>query len=653
MKMTKRIAAAIMLLACGVTTAATDPYPLEYFATREAMSNVAISPNGEKLSMLKILTKTGNPMLHIYDADDLTGKPYVVGAEKMEITSYYWASDEHIVMTFRQKVRDKIEGQNQGVYETRIAILNVVKEEFDDFDVPDPAVVNLLPNDPNKVIISMQPGAEEDLSIREAFRPRAYYALDLNRGTKKLLIRGKIDLGQIEFDMNGNPRIGRGYDAQTESYLFFYRDPGEKKWREIVRITNDDWGLFTGEDILSPDDAVPGNVLALAHNGQDKIGLWSYNTNTLEFDELLYHRNDADVLGVRYHSNTWTNADTVTAVVYGKDKYHAVYFDEVEEATLNQLSALIPDAYYPRITSRSRDGNSLILMNMGPKDPGSYYMFRNKELTFIGSQQPLLEPEQLANVKYITYEARDGRKIPAYVTIPNSKPPYPLIVLPHGGPHVQETVMFDEWGQMLANNGYMVIQPQYRMSLGYGKEHFLSAFINGSEGGRKMQDDKDDGALYLIEKGLVDKDRVAMFGWSYGGYAALVAASRTPQIYQCVIAGAAVADYRRQANEYGNATSGVGKIWQEVYQYGAVQPVEEVDKVNVPILLIHGSVDQRVRPRQAKLYRKALDKTDKPYKYVELDGADHFYNTLFYEHQIELYESMIDFLKNDCGPGGL
>lgn len=120
-----------------------------------------------------------------------------------------------------------------------------------------------------------------------------------------------------------------------------------------------------------------------------------------------------------------------------------------------------------------------------------------------------------------------------------------------------------------------------------------------------------------------------------------------------MIAGAAVSNYRRQANEYGNADDGTSKIWREVYQYNAVEPTEEVEKVNVPILLVHGSVDQRVRPRQANMYLAELKKAGKPYKYVELKGADHFYDTLFYGHQIKLYESIIDFLKNDCGPGGL
>ena len=210
--------------------------------------------------------------------------------------------------------------------------------------------------------------------------------------------------------------------------------------------------------------------------------------------------------------------------------------------------------------------------------------------------------------------------------------------------------MYDEWAQMLANNGYMVVQPQYRMSMGYGKDHFQSAFMNGSEAGRKMQDDKDDAALYLVEQGLADPDRLAMYGWSYGGYAALIAASRTPQIYQCTIAGAAVSDYVMAANDFVRRTpTGTSRFWRDVYSYGAVQPVEEAEKVNVPILLIHGSVDSRVLPKQAKVYRDALDKHDKFYKYVELDGADHFYVTLFYRHQIELYESIIDFLQNDCG----
>ena len=629
---------------------AGEPYPLEYWALREVASNVTVSPDGDQVAMLRILTRSGDPILHIYDADDLDKDPFVVNSDPMEITSYYWADDNFIILTLRQRMRDMVKGQEESVFDYKIAILDVKKKKFDDFDAAYPRVENVLANVPGKIIVSEQPGLEETLTTEQAFRPRAYYEMNLKTGAKKLLIRGKWSLAQISFDADGNPRFGRGYDVGEHDYVFFYRDPGEKKWRDIMRNSDDNFELWH-EEVIGFDPAVPGNVLMKSFNGDDKLGLWSYNTNTKTFDELLYRRSDVDIVGARFHSNSWANPDQVTAVSYFKDKYHFEYFDEIEGATFRQLEELIPYAHYVSIPSRSRDGNSLIARNVGPRDPGTYYLYRDGEFKAIASQQPLIDPEELADVKYMTYKARDGKKLATFVTVPNGEPPYPTIVMPHGGPHVQERVLYDEWAQMLANNGYMVVQPQYRMSLGYGFEHFTSAFMDGSEAGRKMQDDKDDATLFLIEEGLADPARVAMYGWSYGGYAALIAGSRTPQLYQCTMAGAAVSDYRRAANEFsrGSKPRGFSLVWRDVYEYGAVQPVDEVDKVNIPVLLIHGSVDSRVLPKQAAVYRDALDEAGKFYKYVELEGADHFYSTLFYEHQIELYESIIDFLNNDCG----
>ena len=644
----------LALLAPATSALAQSEVPLEYFALRESVKTVSVSPDGERLAMLKILTRKGNPYLHVYKTDDLDGKPYVVGSEKMEILSYSWAADAHIVMTFRQKTTDKLEGREQDVYQYRIALLDLIDETFEDFDAADPVVENVLSSKPGKIIISERPGAEEDLSVRQAFRPRAYYEMDLDSGNKSLLIRGKLAISQIDFDDEGNPRHARGFDRATRDQVYYFRDKGEKGWREIYRISDDDWGAWHGNGVIADDPDVPGNVLVLAHNGDDKQGLWSYNTNTMQYDELLYRRKDVDVGGLMYHTNRWKEGRKVTGIWYHKDKYYQEWFDESEGAIYHQFQEMFPEAFYVNIGSRSRDGNTLLVTTQGPKDPGTYYLYHNNEVVEVGTQYPLIDKEGLADVKYITYKARDGRKIPAFVTVPpNGKKPYPLIVMPHGGPHVHEVVTYDEWAQMLASRGYMVLQPQYRMSMNYGMDHFLSAFINGSEGGRKMQDDKDDGAMFLVNKGFADPDRMAMYGWSYGGYAALIAASRSPNIYQCVIAGAAVSDPRRQANDFLDRDEGTGEIWREVYLYGQVQPVEEAEKVNVPVLLIHGTVDHRVMPRQAAIYRKALDKAGKDYKYVELDGAGHFYSTLFYDHQLTLYENIIDFLANDCGPNGL
>ena len=628
-----------------------EPYPLDYWALREVISNAQVSPDGKYLALRKIPNRDGDPIIEVYDASDLDKEPFRMNGGKMEITGFDWVGNQDIVVRFRQKVRDKIDDFNQGVYEFKIGLLDVEEKKIDQFRESGPRVENLLPGKPDKIIISMNPGMDDrGERLQRTFRPRAYYELDLGSGNKKLLMQGKLSLGQVEFDGEGNPQFARGFDRGSDEFLWYVRSPDDKEWVEIWRQHEDSFETFQVE---GNDPEKPGTLLVIANNGRDKAALWEFDVNTKKFGEIIYARDDVNVAGTRSHSNEWTNPDTIVGVSYWTDRMHVEYLDAVEGATYAQLKGVVPEAYMVYITSRSRDGQTLTIYNVGPKDPGTYYLLKDGAMKTIGSRQPLLKSADLAEVRYIDWKARDGMKIYGYLTVPKGEPPFPLIVLPHGGPFVSETVVYDEWGQMLANNGYLVLQPQYRGSTNYGLAYYKSAFINGGQGGYKMQDDKDDGALYLVEQGLADKDRIALFGWSYGGYAALVAASRTPQIHQCVIAGAAVSDTLMQVSYYSDRVRGAQEIEQLNMWRDSINPIEEVEKVNVPMLLIHGSVDQRVPPAHVRKYLRKMDDYNKPYKYVELDGADHFSNTLFYDHQITLYTSMIDYLKNDCGPGGL
>ena len=650
----KYLLAVCLLLPCFGTNAiaiaaeAPEPYPLDYWALRPVINNAQVSPDGKKLALMKIPSKDGNPIIEVYDASDLGKKPFRMDADKMEITSFYWAGNQEIVFLARQKVRDKIEGYNQGVYETLLSVVNVKKKEFHTFEETNPAITDLLPEKPGKIIISFQEGGDDGpgSKITEAYRPRSYWEFDLKKGTKKLIVRGKLSVGNIDFYPDGNPVAARGFDIRKGEYVMYVRWPGDNKWSEVYRQSEDSY-----EDVTANwfDEEKPRNFLLIAYNNRDKRGVWSYNLESQKFEELVYARSDVDMYGFRMHSNYWKHPRKTAGVTYFTDKLHTEFFDKEEEAIYRQLEQLIPHAHYININSRSADGNTMTIVNTGPRDPGTYYLLKDNKITVVGSRQPLLESEKLADLEWVTFEARDGQKVRAYVTVPHGEPPFPLIVLPHGGPFVSETPIYDEWAQMLANNGFMVVQPQYRGSFNYGLEFHKISFMDGGQGGYKMQDDKDDAALYLVEQGLADPDRMAMFGWSYGGYAALVASSRKPQIYQCVIAGAAVADMIQQVNYYRYSLRGAQKERQLSYREGSINPIEEVAKVNVPILLIHGDVDQRVPVTHSNRYRKELDKHGKNYKYVELEGADHFSNTLFYEHQIKLYESMIDFLNNDCG----
>ncbi|GAA6153567.1 alpha/beta hydrolase family protein [Pseudoteredinibacter isoporae] len=651
LKLAQLLMLSVLVLGSSIVSAG-DPYPLDYFALRSAVSNVEVSPDGKHVAMLSNPSKEGDPFIEVYKTGNLSAKPFRLNADPMEIVSIYWASDDVIVFRARQKVRDKIEGFNQGVYEFVLASVDIKKKKIKKYEDIGADIENILPTKKNKVIYSFVPGNFKGSKLSEAFRPRAYYELNLKTGGKSLVARGKIALGQIETNGNGKPWLARGFDIQKGDLVWYARVNGEGDWVEFHRQHEDSFEEFSVQGF---DTENPHIYFVVANNGKDKAGLWEFDVNTKKFGELIYARKDVDIAGTLPHSNAWTHPDTEVAVSYTTDRTHREFFDGQEAAVYEQLRGIVPNAQYIRVNSRSRDGNTLTVYNQGPRDPGTYYLLHKGKFSKIGSTYPLLKAEELADVKYIKYKARDGRTIPAYITIPNGKPPFPAIVMPHGGPFVAEGIRYDEWAQMLANNGYLVLQPQYRGSKGYGMEHYMTAFNTeaGGQGGYKMQDDKDDGMMYLVEQGLADKDRLGFYGWSYGGYAALIAAARTPNIYQCSIAGAAVSDNQYQVNFYRARIRGAGAIEQLRMWDDSISPIEEVAKVNIPLLVIHGSVDQRVPPAHAHRYMDEVKKLGKKVSYIELDGADHFSNTLFYNHQKQLYESIIGFLKNDCGPGGL
>ena len=627
------------------------PYPLDYFAMRPVIRSVSVSPDGKYLALMKIPSKDGDPIVEVYEAADLTKDPFRMNADPMEILGLRWVSDTDIVFDLRQQVTDKIEGFNQGTFRFKLGLLNMATQELKEFEELGISVAHRLAHEPNKIIISMVEG-DVDGRLGRAFRPRSYWELNLKRGTKKLLIRGKASLGNITFDGPGNPWLARGYDERKRELIWYWRPPGESKWEEFRREHVDEFEFYPFR-VVGPDPDKANHALVMSRNGHDTEGLWSYDLANKTFAEAIYRRADVDVGGVVGHSNPWENPFTMVGLWYDTDKTHVEYFDGDEEALTRQLEGLIPHAHDVIVQSSSRDGATLVVANFGPRDPGTYYLFHGGRLHEIGGRNPLLSHDGLADVEYVTFKARDGTKIPAFITIPHGEPPFPLVVMPHGGPFARDFSGYDEWAQMLANNGYLVIQPQFRGSTGFGIAHEKAAYEDGGQEGHKMQDDKDDAAKYLVERKLADPDRMAMYGWSYGGYAALVAASRTPQLYQCVIAGAAVADPTMQINYYRYQFFGAVRDRLIRLNETSVHPIDEVAKVNVPMLIVHGSVDQRVPVDHAKKYLKELDDHEKDYKYVELELADHFSNTLRYEHKIKLYESMTDYLANDCGPGGL
>jgi dipeptidyl aminopeptidase/acylaminoacyl peptidase len=656
------LAAAGTVMTLGLAPAIAGPQnqptvPLEVWSLRDVVNSVEVSPDGKHLLVLKTESREGDHILEVYSTSDMSKPLRRLNAEPMELISARWVSNKHIFGSAWQVKRTKVNDPEEDVRNYATYSYNLEKNKFSQVD-GEFSIVNTLPGQDTTVLVAT---GRDDSGLTgvdpfSAFRPRSYYKYDLDSGRRELVMRGTLKFPTAQFDDEGYPRYTQSVDRATNVLKTYYRLPGDGSWKEFGEGYDYDkhenlyrvLGGFMGLAGFKEGDPTIGYIID--NRGEDKAALWEFDFKTGEYTNKLFSTPTADVMGIRTSSIPGSNK--LVAAIYPGEKYEAHWFDAEEKALYDQLTQLIPHAHQISISSRSLDGGTMIVQNRGPRDPGSFWFVQNGQMTKLGSRNPLIKPEQLSDVEFIRYPARDGKMIPAYVTKPKGEGPFPLIVLPHGGPHVTEVISYDEWGQLLANAGYMVLQPQYRMSVGWGQDHFDSAY---GQHGLAMQDDKDDGALYLIDQGLVDPDRVAMFGWSYGGYAALVALTRENNIYQCAIAGAAVADPEKVYKmRTGPDTPKAIDDWAQRRGMIGINPIKEVGKPSIPLLMVHGDVDARVMYFNFKDYKEAMDKAGKTNaQYLTLKGADHFSRTLMYEHQEAFYTKLIDYLANDCGPGGL
>lgn len=702
---------------------AREALPIDNWAIRHVVNGVEVSPDGKHILVLSLKSKEGENILEIYSTDDFSKPIKRLNADPMEIFDARWVSNDVIAGRAWKFNRTKVKGPEDSAFDFLLYSYNLKKNKFRKLESEKRtrsggggfSILNVLPNEPDEILIATGARVGENTG-RDPFaivRPRNYYRYNVNTGHKTLVYKGNEKYGNVQLDGKGNPRFATGIDLDSHQFINYYRKPGQSNWKEFgKRLDGDDYGdLYSiiggAEQVVGPKKGDPNTAIIIAMNGNDKAGLWEYDLVNDKFGKLLYRNPDVDVIGVLESSNKWGKSEDgdlpIVAAIYPGAKFERHWFDMKEKALYDQLESKIPYADQVSIGSRSADGKTMIVTNRGPKDPGSYWLVKDGKMAKLGSRNSLVKPEDLSDVEFIHYKARDGLTIPAYVTKPKGKGPFPLIVLPHGGPHVNEVILYDEWGQFLANNGYMVLQPQYRISTGWGKKHFDAGF---GQHGLKMQDDLDDGALYLVKKGWVDPNRMAMFGWSYGGYAALVASERDPNIYQCSIAGAAVADAKKV---YLKRSGGGGfkalDAWSRARGgFVGINPIDHVDEVEIPLMMVHGDLDARVLYFNFKDFRKQMIRVaeqrsasgsygncsggtedsectttlyrgssklpdsvvplmtksiDKPgsytgkVKFVTLKGADHFSITLMYRHQKKLYTEMLDFLENDCGPDGL
>jgi len=289
----------------------------------------------------------------------------------------------------------------------------------------------------------------------------------------------------------------------------------------------------------------------------------------------------------------------------------------------------------------SRSLDKAVLLAGGKGTRPTYYLYDANAHEVKRLATTYRDIPEVVEFETIHYDSSDGHSITAYMSRPDGKGPFPTIVFPHGGPNARDYPRFDYWTQFFVSRGYAVIKPNFRGSVGYGAEHLAAGF---QEWGLKMQDDVMDALDWMIGSGITDPERVCMVGGSYGGYVALVAAYKTPERLRCAVSFAGVTDLVDLKQHI--ALFDLGELSLARIQTGKSvkenSPLHQVDRIGVPLLIVHGNVDRSVMIEQSRTFVQALEKAGKPHKYIEQMDGDHFLSNQ--SHRLEFFEEMDSFL---------
>jgi dipeptidyl aminopeptidase/acylaminoacyl peptidase len=355
-----------------------------------------------------------------------------------------------------------------------------------------------------------------------------------------------------------------------------------------------------------------------------------YDFDHHSFSDPVWPELKYDVSDVVYHDGD----KALAGVCYTADAYQCDFSNAALEADYRAAQASFKEPRSLTPLSMSDDGRYWLFGVQGPTEPGAYYVFdrKTKTMALAANRHPELPSSKLGPMQAFTYTAGDGTQIHAYLTRPPHAPagPLPLIVMPHGGPEARDSLTFDIWAEILATRGYMVLQPNFRGSAGYGHKFIAAGF---RQWGGKMQDDITDGVMSLIKTGQADPNRVCIFGASFGGYAALYGAARSPDLYKCAASFAGVADLEALVNwerttkghesRYLYANRSIGDPVRDAAKLKAASPLTYASRLNVPVLLIHGTEDRSVPIAQSQAMDKALRAARKDVRFISFPGEGH------------------------------
>lgn len=605
------------------------------FGMREAVLDISLSPSGNKLAYVAPSGASGEA---VYVVDLRTGgEPQAISqlTEKgADITECDWATEQRLVCEVAGVVSDAgtligysrmlaigDDGKDSQLLTQRDAMRALgFRQNGGDVIALD------LDGEEDKILMTSQWIKEVTIGTRLANDEEGLGVdlVDVVNGRRTKLERPDANAIGYLADSNGEVRIKirqpeESGGMMSNRRLFYFREPGKSSWNLLSKVEVDSQtyrGLYPAAidsaanvayAFATHDDFEALYTIPLQEDGEPNLLLAQENADV---DRLIRIGRDRRVVGASYAT----------------DRRHNVYFDPQLKKLADALQEALPGKPLITIGGASSDENKLVIIASSDTDPGQTYLFDRtaNKLEPLLPLRDYMANRALAEMKSVTFPAADGTQVPGYLTLPvgSAGKSLPAIVLPHGGPSARDEWGFDWLVQYLAAKGYAVLQPNYRGSSGYGSEWFGK---NGFQSWQTAVGDVNDAGKWLVAQGIADPDRMAVMGWSYGGYAALQSQVLDPKLYKAVVAIAPVTDLEQLRSEAMRYTSGrlVDAFIGQGPHVRDGSPGKNIAKFEAPVLLIHGDLDQAVDVNQSRVMQSRLKDAGKDSRYIEFEDAGH------------------------------
>ncbi|MEL0641027.1 S9 family peptidase [Pseudoalteromonas aliena] len=643
----------MFLVAASVgATAKVDSIKLQNYAKHAQFINMKISPDGKHLAATT-RTETGAIRLTILSVSNNEIVSITEGKESEAVADFGWADNERVIVSLAQEYGSydapmatgdllsiNVNGKNKTI---------IAGPRSEDSRIRIARIIDLLPEvDDELIISSFSPFSEEP--YLELQRVKASSGRKKNMGKLPLRVYKGTNTSVL-LDHNGIARLATGIapDKNNQS-IVVTRDNKDDEWHEVLRFDSDS-GSFTPLTFLADNSTVVG----ISDNTTDTLSISSFDLKTNKQTVQVTHP-DTDLLPIVSINNGKVNE--VIGASYELDSIENVFLEDITDTGFANILASLSNSFKNQtveITSSTLDNAKLVITVSSANNPKQFYLFDTKQrrLSVIIKSKPWLDKKDIPKTSLISYKTRDGINIRGLLTLPiDANKNLPLVMHPHGGPHgIRDSLStLSSDAKVLASHGYAVFQPNYRGSGGYGKDFMQQGYQNW---GTSMIDDMTDGVNFLIEQGVVDKDRVCSYGASYGGYAAIQSAIREPDLYKCAVGFVGVYDLQLMFEEGDISESSSGLNYLESVLpktkelREAQSPVYNVDKLKAPVFIIQGGQDVRVPEEHAFRLRDALKKRNHPVEWMYKKGEGHgFYKP---EHNVERWEKMLTFFEKNIG----